>query len=107
MEYCPRCGSFSQKNKQEDQRHDPNCTLVMAFKEGEGGWKENPRWVIGEKPKMLPVTTANCFCGFCNKVFAPGVKTCRFCGRKTNPVTETHLQSNLVLSGMAAAPIWS
>lgn len=99
MKYCPRCGGV--------EKHNPNCSLVIKGKKKRGGWTEDPEWGKGKRLKMLPVTIANYFCGYCNKVFAAGVKKCSHCHRETRQITETHLKSNvLLLSGSQAAKIW-
>lgn len=94
MEYCPKCGGV--------QKHDPNCNLFEELLSKETKGKAGS----DKKHEMLPVTTANLFCGFCNKVYSPRVTNCFHCHRPTNQITEAHLKSNLLLSGMGAAKVW-
>jgi hypothetical protein len=95
MEYCPKCGGLG--------KHDPNCNLFQELLFQQTGGKTGS----DQKPEMLPVTTANVFCGFCNKVFAPEVKICWRCRRETSQIAESQLQDGvLLLSGLNAAKVW-
>jgi hypothetical protein len=98
MNYCPKCGGFA--------KHAPDCNLTIIGRKKER-WVKDLSWGRGRSPKMLPVTTANYFCGFCNKILAAGIKECPYCHRPTSQVTNAHLQPGiLLLSGSRAAKIW-
>ncbi|HTW96066.1 MAG TPA: hypothetical protein VMD74_00195 [Candidatus Methylomirabilis sp.] len=107
MKYCPACGGFAQDNQLEVERHDPNCNLFDGQVPKDREWHDAVALTADvKKPAMLPVTTANRFCAFCNKIFAAEVTSCRHCGRETYQMTEAHLKSYLVLSGLGAVKEW-
>jgi hypothetical protein len=106
MKYCPSCGGFAQDNQSEFEQHSVDCNLTVKGRKKKNGWTQDPKWV-SEKPKMLPVNTANRFCGFCNKIFDSKVENCHRCNRPTSQITEDHLQPGVsFLSGSGAAKIW-
>ncbi len=100
MTYCPECGCYSPT----DEQYCPeNCDTIA-----ESLFRSSDGKLGSEKaPKTLPATTANRFCGYCDKVFAPEVETCPGCHKKTSPLTESHLMGDIfLLSGIAAKTIW-
>ncbi len=100
MTYCPECGCFSSTNEQ----HCPeNCNIIAQslFRSTSG------RLGSEKGPEMLPATTANYFCGYCNKIFTSEVKTCPDCHKEIRRLTESHLKDNIcLLSGTAARCFW-
>lgn len=100
MTYCTICGYFSVTNEQTCPQPNCHCHSPWRF------YTEEER----QQLKMLPVTTENLFCGRCNKIFPKdiGWKLCPICFRQPlYPITESHLQGNvLLLSGLAAKKIW-
>jgi len=70
--------------------------------------RENPFCPECGTARMFNATTANMFCGHCNKVFAGETAKCPVCKRPTKPVQETHLKGNVILlSGMEAVTLWA